>query len=172
MVDGEKMVELQQNEIEIEAVKWRHAIILYVVGDSPSIGTVERFIATYWNFAAKPKVYYHNNDCFVVRFTCMEDRDVVLYSSPYTINNIPLIVKPWSGNFDLDKEVLSTILLWVRLPDLPLSYWENVTSSKIGSGIGKPIYANECTTSIYRISYARILVEMNVTRELPTSIRL
>lgn len=33
------------------------------------------------------------------------------------------------------------------------------------------IYANECTTNIDRISYARIRVEMDVTCELPITVK-
>lgn len=40
----------------------------------------------------------------------MEDRDEVLYSGPYTINNRPIIVKAWAADFNLNDEVLRTIL--------------------------------------------------------------
>lgn len=39
--------------------------------------------------------------------------------------------------------------------------------SRIGSGLGIPMYTDECTINVERISYARILVEIDVTRELP-----
>lgn len=44
--------------------------------------------------------------------------------------------------------------------------------SRIRSGLGIPLYANECTTKVERISYARILIEMDVTRELPVRIKV
>lgn len=36
--------------------------------------------------------------------------------------------------------------------------------------LGKPIFADECTTKQSRISYARMLIEVNVTKALPTEI--
>ncbi|KAH0639653.1 hypothetical protein KY285_036239 [Solanum tuberosum] len=36
--------------------------------------------------------------------------------------------------------------------------------SRIGSGLSVPLYADNCTTIVERILFARILVEMNVTR--------
>lgn len=47
------MVELCEEEMVEETVKWMRALILYVVGTTPTIGAMERFIASEWNFIAK-----------------------------------------------------------------------------------------------------------------------
>ncbi|XP_070053974.1 uncharacterized protein [Nicotiana tomentosiformis] len=133
---------------------------------------MERYIASVWNFVAKPKVYFHNNGYFVVRFNSIEDRDEVLYSGPHMLNNKPIIVKMWSADFDINKEVLQTIPVWVKYPNLPLNCWENRSLSRISSGLGIPLYVDVCTTQVYMISYARVLVEMDVTKELPRFIKV
>lgn len=38
--------------------------------------------------------------------------------------------------------------------------------SRIGSALGKPLFADECTTSQSRISFARLLVEIDVTQPI------
>ncbi|XP_019236661.1 PREDICTED: uncharacterized protein LOC109216895 [Nicotiana attenuata] len=78
----------------------------------------------------------------------------------------------WSASFDFANEVLKTIPLWIQLPKLPLSCWEDDSLSRIGSTLGIPIYADACTTRVERISYARILVEMDVTKPLPKQIKV
>ncbi|XP_019232866.1 PREDICTED: uncharacterized protein LOC109213514 [Nicotiana attenuata] len=168
--NGEKIVELQQEEVEKETEKWKMAVIMYVVRDTPSIGAVERFIAFKWNFVTKPKVYYRNEGYFVVKFSSIEERNEVLYSGPSTINSRPVITKAWAPDFDFEEEVLKTLPLWVKLPNLHLNCWGADSLSRIGSGLGTPIYADECTTKVERISYARILVEMDITRPLPMKI--
>ncbi|XP_075092189.1 uncharacterized protein LOC142172463 [Nicotiana tabacum] len=164
--NGEKVVELDNTEVDRETTKWKHAIVLYVVGDSPSIGALDRFINAQWNFVTKPKIYFHNDRYFVVKFNSVEDRDVVLMSGPHTIRNKPIIVKAWSPNFDFDIEVLQTIPIWVKLPNLPLNCWSMDSVSRIGNGLGIPIYSDECTTKVERISYARLLVEMDVIKDM------
>lgn len=119
--DGEKIIELSKEEVEQEIEKWKLALILYVMGADPTIVALEGFISTHWNFALKPKIFYHNDGYFVVRFNCVENTDEVLYSGPYTINNKPIIVKLWSANFDFQAEVLQTVPIWVKLPNLPFS---------------------------------------------------
>lgn len=88
------------------------------------------------------------------------------------INSKPVITKAWTTNFNFNAEILKTIPLWVRLPDLPLNCWENESLRKIGSSLGNPIYEDDCTTKIYCISYARILVKMDITLPLPTKVKL
>lgn len=46
IIEGEKVSQLQQEEVERETAHWKHALILYVLGNSPPIGAVQRFIAS------------------------------------------------------------------------------------------------------------------------------
>lgn len=47
-----------------------------------------------------------------------------------------------------------------------------MTLSRIASGLGCLIYTDECTTNTERIFNARVLIEMDITKELPKSITL
>ncbi|XP_075087806.1 uncharacterized protein LOC142169792 [Nicotiana tabacum] len=130
--NGKVIVELCKEEVEEETRKWKQALILYVVGGAPAIGAMERFIASVWNFAIKPKIYFHNDGYFVV----------------------------WSADFDFNKEVLQIIPVWVKYPNLPLNCWGAKSLSRISSGLGIPLYADACTAQLDRISYARVLIEI------------
>ncbi|XP_056685988.1 uncharacterized protein [Spinacia oleracea] len=85
---------------------------------------------------------------------------------PYTFFSRPIIIKHWSSDFDLYEEVLRVIPLWIRLPNLPLNCWSCDSLSRIGSLLGVPVCADDCTTKQQRVSFARLLVEMDVTGEL------
>ncbi|XP_019263541.1 PREDICTED: uncharacterized protein LOC109241271 [Nicotiana attenuata] len=170
--NGEVIIKLCKEEVEEETQKWKQALILYVVGSTPTIGAMERFIASAWNFTTKPKVYFHNDGYFVVRFNSISDRDEILYSGPHMLNNNPIIMRVWSTDFDFNKEVLQIISVWVRYPNLPLNCWGVKSLSRISSGLGIPFYADACTTQLDRISYARVLIEMDVTKDLPKAIKV
>ncbi|KAK4714104.1 hypothetical protein R3W88_020011 [Solanum pinnatisectum] len=94
----------------------------------------------------------------------------ILYPGPYTINNRPIILKPWTVNFDFNKEFPTKIPFWVKFSKLPMSCWGKGSLSQISSVIGVSIYADECTAKQTRISYARMLIEVNVTKPLPEKI--
>lgn len=62
--------------------------------------------------------------------------------------------------------------IWVNYPNLPLNCWSMDLLSRISSYLGIPLYVDECTTKVDRISFARVLIEMDVARELPKKIKV
>ncbi|XP_056685384.1 uncharacterized protein [Spinacia oleracea] len=158
---------MQENEIDKLTDVWLASIVLYVVGDAPTIASVKRFIDATWSNVGTPNVFLHDEGYFLVQFDSIADRDLVLSGGPYTFFSKPVIVKPWAANFNFYEEVLRVIPLWVKLPNLPLNCWSSQSLSRIGSLLGVPICADDCTTRQQRISFARLLVEMDVTDTLP-----
>lgn len=79
-------------------------------------------------------------------------------------------MEQWSPLFDVDAEFITEIPLWVRFPKLPMNCWRGRSLSSIASTIGIPLFADECTTKQTRISYARILIVVNVTKPLPSKV--
>ena len=100
-----------------------------------------------------------------------EDRDAILYSGPHLFYGRVMIVKQWTADFSFHQEILKVVPVWVKWPNLPLNCWSTYSLSRLGSLLGVPIYADECTTKQLRISFARILIEMDVTREIPEEIQ-
>ncbi|KAH0657995.1 hypothetical protein KY289_026743 [Solanum tuberosum] len=152
IVEREKVVEILAEDIAQDEVKWKPSVVVYVVGTTPSIGAMKRFI--------------------LIMFANEEERDRVLCSGPHCLLRRPVIMKPWDPNFNFKEEILTTVPLWIKLPNLPLNCWNSVLLSKIGSSLGNPLYADECTTQTSRISFARILIEMDITRILPIVIKI
>ncbi|KAG5598713.1 hypothetical protein H5410_030083 [Solanum commersonii] len=159
-------------DVAEDDMKWAPSVVIYVVGVTPSIRAMERFIIEQGPFSTKPIVLYRSDGYFIVRFANEEERDKVLCAGPHYLLKRPVIIKPWLPEFNFNEEILTTIPLWIKLPNLPLNCWNSVGLSKIGSSLGKPLYADECTTQASRISFARILIEMDVTRPLPKMIKI
>uniref|UniRef100_A0A803N8Z5 DUF4283 domain-containing protein n=1 Tax=Chenopodium quinoa TaxID=63459 RepID=A0A803N8Z5_CHEQI len=159
-----------ENEIEIESAKWASSLILYVIGETPTIKDLNTDIANQWKVSHPPEIFYHSEGYFVIRFKEMEDRNRVLYSGPYTIANKPVIVKPWEMDFDFQKEALRMVPIWIQFPNLPLNCWGMNSLSRIGSTLGTPLLADECTASQTRLSYARLLIEIDLTQPIKHNI--
>lgn len=60
--------------------------------------------------------------------------------------------------------------IWVTFPGLPIQYWSLENFSRIASYLGKLICTNSLTAGERRISYTRMLIEMDVTQLLPEHI--
>ncbi|XP_048493463.1 uncharacterized protein LOC125494010 [Beta vulgaris subsp. vulgaris] len=170
--EGKKVAKLDQFEVDKLSKAWSTAVILYVVGQTPSIGTLTRFIDQHWNHVGKPRIFLHDKGYFIIKFASIDDRNEILYARPHMINSRPMIIKAWSPDFDFQAEVSRVVPLWIRLYNLPLNFWEPESLSRIGSMIGVPLFADECTTHQQRITFARMLVEVDVTKDLTKSVSI
>ncbi|KAG5584805.1 hypothetical protein H5410_045239 [Solanum commersonii] len=107
-------------------------MVVYVISSTPSIKAIERCEDS---LSIKPVILYH------------------IDGSHYLMRG-PVIMKPRVPDFNFKEEILTTIPLWIKLPNLPLNRWNPVVRSKIRSILGQPLYADECTTQTNRISFA------------------
>ena len=62
--------------------------------------------------------------------------------------------------------------VWVKFPCLPLCCWSPICLSKIANIIGKPIQYDQLTSNLSRMSYARVLVEIDLLEELRHSVEI
>lgn len=108
----------------------------------------------------------------MIKFELATDKDKMLFEGHYMIASKPTIVKEWTTEFCFENEVLKEIPLWVRLRKLPLTCWSRDSLSRIGSVLGKPVCANDCTSEQKRISYARLLIEVDITKPLIYKIQI
>jgi hypothetical protein len=60
--------------------------------------------------------------------------------------------------------------VWVKFPNLPLCCWSSSCLSKIASVLGKPIQCDHMTSSLSRLSYTRVLVELDLREDLQHSV--
>lgn len=111
-------------------------------------------------------MFKHEEGYFMIKLINRDVRDTILYSGLHLFYGKLMIVKQWSANFNFQSKVLKVVPIRVKLPNLPLNCWSEDSLSRIGSLLGIPLYADECTTKYLRVSFARILVQMDVTKEI------
>ena len=62
--------------------------------------------------------------------------------------------------------------MWVRLPKLPIEFYDVVVLREIGSTIGPVIRIDSYTASESRGSYAKLCVQVDLEKPLITSVRV
>ncbi|KAL3813100.1 hypothetical protein ACJIZ3_014368 [Penstemon smallii] len=75
----------------------------------------------------------------LVGYFAADVRDNVLNGGPYFIYGRPLLLKVMPCCFEFGDEGVSSVPVWINLPDLPLDCWNAKALSKIVSKVGKPI---------------------------------
>ncbi|XP_058746194.1 uncharacterized protein LOC131619069 [Vicia villosa] len=170
MINGEVEISIEDKDVVNELNYWESAMILFAMGESLSMNAIKKFMEKVWNFFSLPELYYNDTGYFIVRFKLDEDRERVMQQGPYFIYGAPLFLRYWSAEFEIRDDLFKVVPIWITLPQLPLYLWGDESISKIASVIGCPVTTDECTARKLRISYARILVEVDITPKTKESI--
>ncbi|KAK1256906.1 hypothetical protein QJS04_geneDACA024128 [Acorus gramineus] len=170
-IDGANTVAALNPEVYSKHIKqWDQAIVGYIIGKIPVYTPFLSFLKKKWKPKGDFQLLLHGNGFFTVKFDLVEDFNVVLEGGPWTMDHRPFIVQKWTPEARMEQERLTSIPLWIRLPNLPLHLWEADCLSRIGSTIGVPLYADSATLCYKRASYARICVEVQASKALPESV--
>jgi hypothetical protein len=135
----------------------------YVSGTYPGFQALNNLVSTIWK--CKATLFTHELGWLVYRFKSEEDKLAVLQGDPYLVYGRPLILRPMTQYFDFSSEEMSRVPVWVKLLNLPLICWSSICLSKIASVLGKLIQCDKLTFNMARLSYARMLVEIDLLKD-------
>ncbi|XP_019252654.1 PREDICTED: uncharacterized protein LOC109231445 [Nicotiana attenuata] len=164
------MAKLNPTEIEKQTQKWKTTLIGYVLGGNPSFKEMLKFVYGVWNTVTTPTVLLHDDGYFIFKFEYLEDKNLIMQNGPYTFNSRPMVLKDWDPNFQMKDESMRIVPIWINLPGLPIQCWAEENLGRIASLLGKPICTDRLTAECERVSYARVLVDMDITQPLPNEI--
>lgn len=121
IVDGSVVIQLDPTETGKEADKWKHSLIVAVIGEIPRYNHMKRFISQNWTTTCSD-LFWHDRGYYIAKFKEGEDLKEFLYRGPYTISNRPIILKRWSPDAEFDATFLKEIPLWVSFSNLHMIY--------------------------------------------------
>ena len=87
--------------------------------------------------------YFYGKGFFGFLFKNKDDRDLIFRSGPYFMGARGPYLNGWGLSFDPEKDVPSAVSVWVRLPHLPLHYWNDEALQAIGNTLEKYINREE-----------------------------
>ena len=61
---------------------------------------------------------------------------------------------------EINVDSISSLPIWIQLPELDVKYWGMQSLSKLGSVIGIPLKTDRYTKDKTMLTYARLLVEI------------
>lgn len=91
---------------------------------------------------------------------------MVLSKGPWFIGEHFLSVRPWEANFNPEEANITSIAVWIRLPRLPIEYYDIEALKEIGSVVGRVLRVDTYTASEARGRYARLCVQVNINNPL------
>ncbi|CAN1315385.1 hypothetical protein LINPERPRIM_LOCUS29694, partial [Linum perenne] len=84
---------------------------------------------------------------------------------PWKIFDYYFSVARWTPSFN-EEEPLGKILTWVRLPKLPIHYFNQLAVTRIGNCIARTVRLDLATSEGARGRYARVCVEVDISKPL------
>nr|TKS10924.1 hypothetical protein D5086_0000078290 [Populus alba] len=113
-----------------------------VFGKSPGYRSLNSIISNVWKYEATLTI--HGSGWHVYHFKTEEAKLTVLHGGPYLVYGRPLILWPMMKFFDFSSEELSRV----------------------------PIWCDQHTSNLSRMSYARVLVEIDLLEEFQHSVEI
>nr|GME18513.1 uncharacterized protein LOC109172115 [Ipomoea batatas] len=154
----EEIFQLGGDEIlEVNEEK-RFCLLGKFAGRFPGMRAIIQMVRS-WKVRCRADYAY--NDHVIFWFNKEDDRDVVASGGPYLLLGKRLFLDYLPANFALRFEDYCFLPVWVRLPGLPLKCWHPKALSRIATKLGKPIFMDRFTKERKKVSFARILVDMN-----------
>jgi len=144
-----------------------------VMGRNFSRKTVADWVEGNWKplLGYAPVVVMLNRGWFAFKFIKEEELRRVLNMN-WHLNHSPVLLKPWHPLFDASRERVDVIPIWVRMPALPLHFWELQHFKRIGDILGTFLEADLTYLETLEQKIARILVSINIREGLAEQINL
>lgn len=108
----------------------------------------------------------------MVVFPTLEARDFVLERGPWFIQNQMLTVRKWTPDLEELSFDIAKILVWVLFKRVPLEFFIQRGLGYIASAVGIPQYMDRFTAERSRLEYARVCVEVDVRKEIPSFVEV
>lgn len=99
-------------------------------------------------------------DFFVVKFRLEKSMNKILIEGPWFVTGHFLSISRWEPNFVTVESKLSTTAIWIRLPQLPIEFYDKSILEQVGNMIGKLLKIDTCTSSTLCGRYVRICVRV------------
>ena len=144
-----------------------------VMGRNFAKKTVQDWAAISWGdqLGYVPVVEMLNRGWFAINLAKEEDLRWIQNKS-WHIDHSPVLLKPWNPLFDASKERVDVIPIWVRLPALPLHFWDLYHFRRIGDILGTFLEADLSYLETNEKKVAHILVNINLREGLAEYINL
>ncbi|XP_028763183.1 uncharacterized protein LOC114721522 [Neltuma alba] len=138
---------------------------------------LKNWLKKIWGFAEFNIVDLPNN-YFVVRFTDQqhwrEHYKKVLFEGPWLVQQHCVAIQRWSPHFDPMNNSLRRMILWVRIPNIPMHGYNKHFLHRLGDRIGRTVRVDMNTvqevaradSELERGRYAKVCVELDLQQKL------
>ncbi|GJV66510.1 RNA-directed DNA polymerase, eukaryota, reverse transcriptase zinc-binding domain protein, partial [Tanacetum coccineum] len=163
--------------LEEGSKKWDLTLVGYFVGLKMSYAEISGHLRRMWRAHQLAEIITNECGLYFLKFRSVEGKNYVLENGPWLFEGKPLFVQKSEAGLCMEKPEPSKVPIWVKIMNVPLEAWNSHGISRLASSLGNPIIMDRITTSMCeraygRASFARVLVEIDATKELAENIEV
>ena len=171
-VEGEVVIKFSRELKSLIRVPWNASLIVKVFGRSVCYIFLVNKLKTLWRASNGFSFVDLGLGFFLVKFESRKDFEEVLRNGPWFIGEHFLSIRPWVPDFRASEASVSSVVVWVRLPELPVEYYHKDSLMHIGSGLGPVLRVDFNTASGTRGRFARLCIQLDLDKPLMRTIRV
>ncbi|CAN1294981.1 hypothetical protein LINPERPRIM_LOCUS22675 [Linum perenne] len=152
--------------------KFDNAIIVSTLGKSFPFPFMSRKLPQLWAKKGPLQVSDVGWGYYVVKFETVSDYQRAMFVGPWMVGDHYVVSQEWRPYFQPEDSPISTLRVWVRLSGIPLEYYDALILRIIGDRIGKTVRLDHTTLEGSRGNFARICVEVDLSKPLLSKYRL
>ncbi|KAL4348041.1 hypothetical protein GQ457_17G013490 [Hibiscus cannabinus] len=150
----------------------RNALIVRLLGKLIGFKALHSRIHALWKPVGTLQLIDIDKNYYVVRFSDVNDYTRVLTEGPWMIYGSYLTVQPWSRSFLTSEAYPSQVLVWVRLPGLPLRYYTKAMFRCIADVLGRVVKIDYNTQEGGQGKFARLALLVDLNKPLCSCINI
>ncbi|XP_028553732.1 uncharacterized protein LOC114580392 [Dendrobium catenatum] len=164
----EEIIPFNKEFTDVAAAEWNLCLVGYSIGKRPYYEALKETSKRIWKLKGTFQLIALADGFFLFKFSLLEDFDMVWSKGAWFFHGKPFIFQKWTKNFHPTRENFTSVMIWVRVHNLPLVCWNSEGISKIASKIGILIVVDALTATKTRLTYARICIQVSTSLFLDT----
>ncbi|CAL1413661.1 unnamed protein product [Linum trigynum] len=169
---GEPELKISAQLRERLCIPWKRTLVVRLLGRSISYQYLSSHIRWKWKPSGTVDILDLNNATFLVNFSNEHDYLHALTGGPWVILDHYLVVHQWSPAFRTSDKPHRSVVAWVQLPELPIHFYHREVLFTMGNLLDRTVKLDYHTEKLERGKFARITVELDMTKPLKSRIHL
>ncbi|XP_057802766.1 uncharacterized protein LOC131018045 [Salvia miltiorrhiza] len=174
LVDLKRCLVLEPSFHQRQVRRFAHAVhgrLILRKGESPRFAAdLWQELQQLWKPSAGWSIHPLGKGYFTFNFTTDEDRAAAFAKTTWRLRSGILHLQAWVPNFDPYKAHSTLVHVWIRIFNLPHEYWHPEVLSGVAREVGMPILIDGQSAQAHVGHFARILVELDVSADLPEAL--
>ncbi|KAJ1404642.1 Zinc finger, CCHC-type [Sesbania bispinosa] len=167
---------LSESEKEIIRIPWKRSLLVKLLGKRMNLRYFHARLIKLWRPTSPMEVIDIDNEYYVIRFEDLSDLQHVMDDGPWMLPDHYIVIQRWQPSFFPMEDDLRWVAVWVRIPGLPIEFYDWRVLRRIGNVLGRTVKIDANTLKeksgaqgeffTERAKFARVCIEVDLNKVL------